>query len=231
MNGQLKKVAAVVITMGVGAAAWAQDVDERPAPRPGAAQVEAGRTPDLLNRLEQIEQRVMALLAGEQKKQAEAMFKEARAQVKALQEDIEKAEAQRREAMEKMTDQVARVRQELAALLTEEQQRNLRDLAGGVGQAGENVAQTLQRLMENLRQVELTPEQRQQVAAAREVIQDRVQKLRESAAGDRIALAREMRQLMQDVRRDLGGILTPEQQEKLRGLMERGPQRPERGQR
>lgn len=231
MIGKCGQLAVVLVAGMMSVPALAQERRERPErpqaerqraeqQRPLAAQREGGMTTNLVERLDDVEKRVMALLTEDQKKQAEAIFKQAREQVTALQADLEKLEVQRRELTEKAMEQTGRLREELAAMLTPEQRRAMREALAG---AGGPMGGVLERLQDALRRLDLTEAQQQKLAEVRENLQARVAKLRESAAGDRQAMMEGMRELMQDLRPMLRDILTPEQMEKIGGALGGGP--------
>jgi hypothetical protein len=223
MTRYLKQLAVVFSVGMISLPALAQERPERPE-RAERRAAEGGGGAGLLSRLDDLEKRVLALLTDEQQKQARPLISQAREQVQSLQGELDKLDVQRREVMDKALDQVGKLREELLVLLTDEQRQQLRE--GLMGAAGAAVAgdggAALQRLQESLRQMDLSDEQRQKIAAVREDLQGRLLKLRESAAGgDRRAQLAGIRDLMQEMRQQVDKVLTPEQQERLRGLMER----------
>ena len=237
MIGKLGQMAVVLVAGMVSVPALAQERRERPErpqaerqraeqaerQRPLAGQREGAMTANFAERLADIEKRVMAMLTDDQKKQAEPLFKQAKEQVTTLQADLAKLEVQRRELMEKAAEQTGKLREELAVLLTPEQRRAFREAMSGAGGAGGPMAGVMERLQGALRQLDLTEAQQQKLMAVRDELQAKAMKLRESAAGDRQAMMEGMRELMQDLRPKLRDILTPEQMEKIGGVLGGGP--------
>lgn len=178
---------------------------------------------ELLESLEKLKRAAVEIAGDQNKEKVEALFKRAVAEVHTARETLEKLDAERRRHLEAMRDALDKVRAELMETLTPEQQEKLRQAAGQLGVdlpaagRGQGFAQRLEEAMERL---QLTAEQREKVAKIRREMQEKMRGLRERFEGDRQGLAEAARELMQDLRQKLGEILTPEQQQQLRDMLQ-----------
>jgi peroxiredoxin len=128
-----------------------------------------------------------------------------------------------------MTD----VRQKISENLDESQRtlleqkiRELRaDARGPATQpAGEARPMVLiQRFMEAVQKLDLSPDQKEKIKSVAGSVRSRLTELRERAAGDALQLRDGARQIFSDARGQLADILTAEQQQQLRQLMEGNP--------
>lgn len=197
---------------------------QAPADAPPPPEARPGQPPSPLERLERHRKAILEMVNEDQKQKLEDVFREALQQAQALQAELDKCEAARAQVLQKLMKLRGDLLQQLVPLLNDEQRAKLRDL---MGQAGAMPGGIFQRLQENLGQLGLSDEQMQKIQKLRTDMRDRFAKTREQAQGDRQAMDQMMRETMQELRAKIHDILTPDQQEKLRGLMQQNaPRRP-----
>ena len=201
---------------GISAAASAADQPER---RPGARPGEGRQQP--VARLEQMRTRVMEILNEEKKTKAEPLFAKAKEALEDAQKELQKPDAPRREIMEKVMKTFSDLRTQLEAMLTEEQKQKLRE-------SMPMMAGPFERIRDAAAKLDLSAEQKEKIEKVLSDARDKLAKLRENPQANREA----MRSLFQEVRTKIGEILTPEQREKIREVLEprgggaRGGRRP-----
>jgi|GEM_PF-4339558 len=206
-------VSVLLVLAGICSAAGRATAADEPRPRQRA--VAAAQNPAA--RLAELRERLLKLVTDDQKPKVLELLEKARKQIDAIRDEIEKNPDLRATARERAQQVFQTLREELAAILTPEQQQKAWELAG---QGMQRANQLLQRLGDGIRQLDLTEDQKQQLFTLREQLREKIQDLRQAAGGDRQAAARKLREIGQDLRSQLQQILSPEQQEKLRKLME-----------
>jgi Spy/CpxP family protein refolding chaperone len=197
--------------------AWTAAQDAPP-PRPGPL---LDRLPQLLDDFE---------LTPEQRRQVEDAIEEARQEIQALRREV--PDLLPRERVARIDELVRELRDEVMAALDSDQRERLRRRIDRLQERWRETApareqisgRMLQRLRESMRQLELTPEQREEIdqilSQAREQMQEMQQHLEEEMHRRR----EEIRQLFEQTREDLHDVLTPEQRQRLRDLLPPPPE-------
>jgi hypothetical protein len=175
-------------------------------------------------------------LSDEQKRKVDEVLKNAAAEGRELMGEMEDVSPLDR--MERMRERFTDVREQVAAVLNDEQKKAFREkieayrreLAGAAPGQNLRPGQLVDRLRENLAKLDLTPEQKTKVDAAIEDVRGTMKELREAVqAGDEMAREK-LGVAIQDARTEITAILTPAQREKLRGMMQSAPgERPQMG--
>ncbi len=184
--------------------------------------------------VERVEQAMQDLgLSDEQKTQVREILEMTRAEVREVMQELRDLDPQeRRQRIREMTEQL---NDEIMGLLDEDQKTAfrekidaLRERAGqfarearqpGTQPAG-RVGAMVEQLRDAIEQLQLSDDQK---AKAEQVLGDmriKLRILREEAAGDMEQIRDKAREIFNDTRQDLQEMLTPEQQQKLRELME-----------
>lgn len=168
-------------------------------------------------------------LTDDQKKKVDEIFVSAAGDLrKALEETKDLGPQERRE---KVMPVMVAIRDKVGVVLTEEQKQKLIQMGpmGGPGGRGP----TTGRLKENLAKLDLSAEQKTKVEAILAESQKKAEALRaevENGNADRQKIMEKGQQIGDETRDALKEVLTPAQQEKLRGLMQSdggpGGQRP-----
>lgn len=214
----------IAVALAAAAAAWTVVLPARSAEQDRAQPRQAPPVVgELLETLEKLQRTAVEIAGDRNKEKVEALFKRAIAEVHTTREKLEKLEAERRRHMEAMRDALDKVRAELMETLTPEQQEKLREAAGQLGvnlPAGGRGQGFARRLEEAMERLQLTAEQREKAGKVRQEMQEKMRGLRERFEGDPQGLAEAARELMQDLRQKLGEILTPEQQQQLREMLQ-----------
>lgn len=188
-------------------------------------------------------------LSDEQKAKVDEAINQARQDLRDLMQTVRDLPPQERR--QKMRDFAMSVREKIAGLLTDEQRVTFRQkmeelreqVAGGGGGGGGRVQASngpgagpggaggprgdepgpvVRRLREAMTMLDLSADQKQKVDAVLNDVQDKARELRREAQGDAQALREKGRQLIRDSRAKLQEILSPDQQSKLRELMQQG---------
>lgn len=171
-------------------------------------------------------------LNEDQKFKIDEALEEARSQMREMMPQLRDMDPQERRA--KMREVVDQLRSDVSAVLTDEQKATLqerlaalpgqgpatRPIDGQPGRAG-----AFQGLVQALEQLNLTDAQKSEIAVVTAETREKLQALREQAAGDPRALAEQARPLMEEARTRLGEILTEDQRQQLQQIMSEMPQR------
>ncbi len=164
--------------------------------------------------------------------------------------DVEALKDKGEEGREQVRDRLRQANRDVMVLLEEDQRQELRQKMrgdggmrgfgrggggrGGFGGGGGGFgggggpstrpmeAMMVERLKENLKKLELTPEQQSQVDTLIAQTQEKLEAIRKEAEAAGEQTREKFRTVMQDSRTQMQTILTPEQQEKLRELMRQG---------
>jgi hypothetical protein len=205
---------AIGLTLTAGIAAPAQDA--LPATRPGDPVFAVMR---LHNRTELLD------LPVDEKSRVDAYLDEAEQQAETIETEIQDDRPAVR--IERTELFISQVRAHLAEILPAQQFERLHEpvAMGGVGgpttqpERGPGAAfPALQRLRSALDQIDLSPDQKQQVADLLTQMQPKLQQLRrDRLAGQQVR--QQVQSLLADFRTSLVDILTPDQREKLRQLV------------
>jgi Spy/CpxP family protein refolding chaperone len=186
-------------------------------PRGGAG---GGR---MLERVQQLIDQDLQL-SDAQRDKIKSILEDARAEMRELMPQLRDLEPQER--AEKMREFLKEVHDNVAAELDDSQKKvfeeKLQQLrpgqGGGPGGGGQGGMMMFERLENAVKQLDLSDEQKQQVekivADAKKKIQESREKIQNGA--DPQQVREEVRQASMDVREQLMGVLTPEQQQKLR---------------
>lgn len=186
------------------------------------------------NLVERIEQAMQDLdLSDEQKAQVEAILEKSREEMRAAMQEMQGLEPQARR--QRMREMMMDVNEQLTGVLNEDQkaafQRKLAEMRAQAGRDGRGaepgtqpaagrVGAIIEQLRDAIEQLNLTDEQK---SKAEQILQDtrtKLRVLRDEAAGDIEKIRDKAREIINDTRQDLQEVLTPQQQEKLRELME-----------
>ena len=180
-------------------------------------------------------------LSDQQREQVRSIVDEARADIRAAAKDTQ--DLAPRDRAERIREKVDEVRQRIGAVLDEQQRELLRQRVdelrrpargrnGGRGDgpatapAGApsgpegRVAALAQRFRDAIEQLQLSDDAKAQAMKVADDLRARVRKAAADSQGDVEQLRAKVRELLNDARLDLQEILTPEQQEKLRELLE-----------
>jgi Spy/CpxP family protein refolding chaperone len=168
-------------------------------------------------------------LNDDQKKKLDEIYASAEGDFKKALEETRDASPQERR--EKIGPILFGVREKVMGVLTDEQKQKFREMGPGFGgrggPGGPGGMNQVGRLRENLDKLDLTAEQKPKVAAVLDDAQKKGDALRaemENGNADRQQLMDKGMQIRDEVRTKLDEILTPEQKEKLRGIMQQeGP--------
>lgn len=142
--------------------------------------------------------------------------------------DMMSSDQPRRRRAEQMRDRFTDLREQIAAVLDDEQKVAFREklesfrreLAGGPPGAGLPPAQQLQRLQESLGKLELKKPQQEKIDAILTELRGQLTELREGLrAGDEMAREK-LGVAMQEARTQMGEVLNPDQLRRLRRLMD-----------
>lgn len=90
----------------------------------------------------------------------------------------------------------------------------------GVGRRGAGPAMIVQRLHAAILKLDLSAEQKQKIASVVNDARQQIQSLQQQARGDRQELAQKVRTVAQNARRQINEVLTPDQRQKLRSLVQ-----------
>jgi Spy/CpxP family protein refolding chaperone len=176
-------------------------------------------------------------LTDEQKQKLDAVFQQARDDFQAMRGDLETlAPPERRQKMQdffqSLRDKVSAEltdsqRQELGQKMEEVRQR-LRDAgAAAATQPGVLVDRISDRIQDALKQIDLSDEQKTQVATLMDDTKTRLKAVREKAEAAGEQARHEFRQIVDEARNQLQSILTPEQQEQLKEKMRANANQPD----
>lgn len=202
----------LLITALAGAtAARAQDTPP-PATRPAIDRPAAARgDPDTM--LQRFRDQLASMkLTDDQTQKTEGALKKAEKSLKMLESELQNAtQAQR---MERIRDIFTELREQINPVLTPEQQQDLRSKLA-TGAAGQ-----MQRLRQALQKVGLSDEQKEKVQQLFKDSRTRLEAARQEAAGTGQQGADKLRAAGTELREKLVQILSDEQREKLRELME-----------
>lgn len=207
---------------------------ERPGQPPRPERPGPQQAPNPVHRLEGARKAVLEMATEEQKPKIEAVFAEALKKAQALKEELDQNPENRREFGRKMMQINTELREQLAQILTDEQKAKLEQAfpgrpgdgpgpGAGPGPGGP-IAIMGQRLEENLAKLDLNQQQKEQIRKLQEDLRQQLEKVRQETPGDRQAMQAKARELMSQMRPKLREILTPEQAQKLRELMQPQPQ-------
>ena len=236
-------VAGLGMTLLAASAVSAQQASTRPTSRPGAFGGPGGgeRGGMLLERARSAMEGLN--LTDDQKSKVEEIFKKARTDFEAMRPDLQTMDPQVR--YQKIGEFVKGVREELSQVLTADQraemdkklaqgQQNFRGApptsapAGGAARgAGPRTGQNggpfsyFDKLRDNLSKLDLTDDQKAKIKELGDDLKAKGQALREEAQNGGQGVREKVRDLFQETRQKLAGILTPDQQEKLREMMGR----------
>ena len=157
-------------------------------------------------------------LTDEQKTKVKSIFDDAKQELGAMRSELQgMAPPDRRE---KVMAFITSVREKIAGVLTDEQKAEFQKKMDALRQnAGGGPGAMIERLRDSLQKLDLSEEQRAKIKDVMEGARAKFQQLREEAQNDAAQMRDKGRELMQDTRQQLRGILTPEQQQKLRELM------------
>ena len=192
---------------------------ERANARAGAAFPVLDRLHDAVNELK---------LTDEQKEKVDKSFKNAKTEMAKLRDD---AGGDRQAMTQKYRGVIDKVREEVSAVLTEEQREQLKGKIqkalqqGGAGDQGG-------RMKEVLAKLDLSEEQKEKVKGVMEETQKQMQELRGKGAAGGDEVREKYRTLLQESREKVSKLLTEEQQAKFKELMQAGAgERPAAGER
>jgi peroxiredoxin len=170
-------------------------------------------------------------LSDDQKTKVEAALKSAGEQWKSLQADLESMDPKDRR--EKVRGLLETLRTDVEGVLDEEQLAALkkkmselrpggqRPVGEGNGQAP-RPGQLFERFHENLAKLGVTDEQKTKIESILADTKKQFEEIRDDLMNGDQAAREKMGELMGDMRREIGEILTQEQREKLRELMPQG---------
>lgn len=181
-----------------------------------------------LTRVGLLEKAALEIVTPEQKPKAEATFKSAKEQLDPIKAALQKNEEERRELLAKLTEITDALGNDVNDLLDQDQKailkdklattngdgRDGRDGRGPGGFSGFGGGNIVQRIAETP-DINLTPEQKDKLAALQKDNDAKLATARQAAGGDRQAAAEQFRTTMQQTRTKVNEILTPEQQQKL----------------
>ena len=179
-------------------------------------------------------------LTDEQRGDVRKIVDDARAEIRAAVQDMQGADARQR--AERIREQLERLREQLGAVLDEQQRETLRRhieearrFAPGRDARADNpatapadapsgpegrVAALAQRFRDAIEQLKLSDETQAEAMKVADELRAKVRRAAADGQGDVEQLRAKVRELVNDARLDLQEILTPEQQERLRELLE-----------
>lgn len=162
-------------------------------------------------------------LTADQKTKVTAILDKAEAEFRTLQAEWQKTPPEPPQRMTQIRDLMDQARKDLMAELTDAQKSLLREKMqqGGATSRPAGAGQPLLgALRDAVQQLELSPEQKEQVRSLFQEQQNKIQELRQQAGNAGGDAREKIRELMQSAREKLQEILTPDQQQKLRELMQ-----------
>jgi Spy/CpxP family protein refolding chaperone/peroxiredoxin len=211
-------------------------------PKPAAAPPVQGERPGL-QMLERIRFSLGELkLSDEQKTKVDAIFRNARLGLESLRTEVQALEPQER--MERVGEFFRDVRNELAAVMNDEQRAKLDEklmearqamrgkFAGATTTApaprdgAMRPGEMLERLRDAVTKLDLTVGQKEQIRSLVDEAQGKGEALREEMRAGGQNVREKGRQLLEESRRKVDAILTPAQQQKLGELMAAPATRP-----
>jgi Spy/CpxP family protein refolding chaperone len=198
---------------------------DRPAVRPGTRP--ATQRVDPMARLEQYKRIAAELgLTDAQKEKLDAVFAEARAQLEAMTAEFQKNNTPPDERMARMRKWSDEMRAKAESLLDDKQKAAFAEKVNQMRGAG-MFANALERVQRALDEVRPTDEQKQKIAELMAQARSKFAEIRAQAGGDVRALGEKLRGVLDEMRERLKTVLTPEQQEKIKGLLEPRGERPQ----
>jgi Spy/CpxP family protein refolding chaperone len=214
--------AAVLIVGLLGTSAIFAQPNEsttRPA-RPG--QGPGGREPGMMVRM--LRERLDKLdLSADQKKQIDGILSDTESQMrKIMQESRSTTQEDRRD---KIRTVMQDLREKIGGVLTDEQKQKLQEEMDKLRASGGGQMNPLNRLRDNLDKLGLSDDQKTKATAVVDDAQKKQNDMRdqiENGNGDPQQIQEKRQQLREDVQKKLAEILTQDQQDKLRDLMQAG---------
>ena len=154
-------------------------------------------------------------LTDDQKQKIDDAMSKAGQSLKMLDQELQNATQEQRAG--RMREIFNDLRDQIRSVLTPEQQQELRSKIAG------SVANRLQRLREGLAKIGLSDDQKQKIQALLSDMQTKLEQARKEAAASGGEVADKLRAQGAELREKLAAILTDEQREQLRDLMENSP--------
>jgi Spy/CpxP family protein refolding chaperone len=186
--------------------------DDKPTTRPQRPFQQGNRDPGMMLKMQR--QRLDQLdLTADQKKKLDDIYASAEGELK------DSAPQDRREKM-------MAIREKTMAVLTDDQKKKLEQMGprfGGGQGTGTGPRNPVQHIRDNLDKLNLTSEQKPKVTAVLDGAEKKIDAMRaemENGNADRQAMMKKGQEIREETRTKLAAILTSEQQEKLRSIME-----------
>lgn len=205
-----------IATLAAGAFLFTPASRAADEPKPAAATDAGDRVANLLKsaraKLDELNP------TAEQKTKFDEIFANAETDLKKTFADA--ASLQPEERRQKMQEFMSALKDKIAATLTPEQKTKFDQMQFGLA-AGGNRGQLGERLKETLEKLDLTDDQKAKVKPIMEDARKKMEELRaEAQSGDRAKVREKAMEVMQDVRTKLQDVLTPDQQQKFREMMQ-----------
>lgn len=189
-----------------------------------------GRDPQtLIDRVRRAAEGVREL-TDEQKQRIDDILKQAKADLDALLPTLR--DSSQAERQEKLRDFMTKLREQVLPVLSDEQKQQFQELirevrqgaanaGAAVGAAGGGMRQRMTaRLEELIDKLDLTQEQKDKYQAILAETREKMAKAREEAQGDLQAMRERGQAVFRETREKLEGILTPEQRQKMRDMIQ-----------
>ena len=188
--------------------------DDLPAPEPAASDGRDGPR----QRVEAMWEAALSLgaLDDDQRARIEALRRSFRGNLRAEAQENPDADPADRQAV--VREELARVRREMAEILTDDQRAALREKLGD-GEIGGQTGRYLRRLERAASDLGLDPDRRAQFEELTDVLRDDLAALADEHGEDRRALARAARARLADFRGAVAGVLDDGQRDRLREAM------------
>src|SRR5690349_5150338 len=187
--------AVAAITLG----AWAQQApQEHAAPTANRARAARRNGMSKLN------------LTAQQKEQAKAIRQNAKQQVQSIRNNSALTAEQKKQQLQQVRQQT---QQQLEGLLTPEQKAQLQQRHAARRSTRRNVAA--------IRNLNLTPQQKEQVKPIMQNARQQMQQVRQDASLNQEQKRERVAQIQQQTRSEMMNVLTPEQQQKLNNMRQR----------
>jgi Spy/CpxP family protein refolding chaperone len=197
----------------------ASAADDTPAPQAKGEKAAGGDSTQQFPLLKRFRSVVDELkLSDDQKAKVDKAFEEAQSQIKKVRDSAESGDQQA--TAQKLREAYTTLRENVSAALTDEQKEQFKEKLQSMFRAGGAGGGDITRLRSALEKLNLSDDQKTKVKELLEDTQTKAKDLREKAQGGDQDARDKLRTLVQDARQKLGDILTKDEMEKLKELMQ-----------